>query len=200
MTTLSTPAAGGAGGALTAHVAHAPHPAKPAIDRLGLWLFIASESMLFLTLAVARFYLAGFERPEGVNLALGLALTVDLLLSSLLSYRAVTKIRSGDRAGFLSALAATIVLGVLFIGGVAMEWASAEFGPGTPYGTAFFSMTGLHVSHLLSGLVVLVLVYRLGRRGSFSADDHWGVTAAVRYWTFVDAMWLLVVFPTLYLL
>ena len=88
----------------------------------------------------------------------------------------------------------------LFIGGVAMEWTSAEFGPGTPYGTAFFSMTGLHVSHLLSGLVVLVLVYRLGRRGSFSADDHWGATAAVRYWTFVDAMWLLVVFPTLYLL
>ncbi len=101
---------------------------------------------------------------------------------------------------FLAALAATIVLGVLFIGGVAMEWASAEFGPGTPYGTAFFSMTGLHVSHLLSGLVVLVLVYRLGRHGSFSADDHWGVTAAVRYWTFVDAMWLLVAFPTLYLL
>jgi heme/copper-type cytochrome/quinol oxidase subunit 3 len=178
------------------------HPPKSrlVLGEAGLWLFIASEAMLFLALVAARFYLAGLDRPAGLNEGLGLALTGDLLLSSFLAYRAEKALAQGNRSAFLGQLLGTLMLGALFVLGVALEWSTVEFPIGTAFGTAFFTTTGLHVVHLVSGLVVLVLVYRLGRRGHFSANDHWGVTAAIRYWTFVDAMWVLIVWPMLYLL
>jgi len=56
------------------------------------------------------------------------------------------------------------------------------------------------VFHLITGLAGLLLIANLLRKGQFGPGDHWGVTAIVRYWTFVDVMWLVVVFPVLYLL
>lgn len=170
-----------------------------SIDSAGLWLFIASESMLFAAFISARFYLAGTARPDTLNLALGVGLTLDLVASSAAGYWATRSIRRGDQRGVLLGLAGAIALGVVFVVGVAAEWAGAEFRPFEPYGSAFFATTGLHVFHVLGGLAVLALVYRLARRGRYSAEHHWPVTAAVRYWAFVDAMWVLVIFPTLYL-
>lgn len=175
---------------------------RPGINRLGLWLFMASESMLFLAMSAARFYLAGLSGPEtgAVNLPLGLGLTAILLGSSFLGYQATGAIEQGRRRKALIALLLACALGFLFIGGVAVEWRSAEFTQATSYGTAFFAMTGLHVFHLITGLAGLLLVANLIRKGQFGPGDHWGVTAVVRYWTFVDVMWLVVVFPVLYLL
>lgn len=182
-----------------------PHPAdaaedRPAINRFGLRLFIASESMLFAALVATRFYLAGLERPEGVNLALGVALTAILLASSWLGYRGLAAIRRGDRGAAARRLGAAVLLGGLFLVGVGIEWATAEFSIGTAYGTAFFSTTGLHAAHLVSGMVVLAGVANLLRLGHFDAESHWGVAGAVTYWTFVDAVWVVAVFPSLYLL
>ncbi|MDO8484102.1 MAG: cytochrome c oxidase subunit 3 [Candidatus Limnocylindrales bacterium] len=177
-----------------------PEEDRTAIGRLGLRLFIASESMLFAAFIAARFYLNGTFRPETINPGLGVGLTLVLAGSSVLAYRALAAIRRDERKLAVRWLAGTILLGVLFLVGVAIEWSSAEFGPGTPFGTAFFSTTGLHAAHVLSGLVVLALVGRLIRRGHFSAEAHWGLTASVVYWTFVDALWVFVIFPTLYLL
>lgn len=184
-----------------AHAVHGEHEHdKAAIDSLGLWLFILSESILFASLIAARFYLAGLERPPGLNLGLGVGLTVVLLVSSFLGYRAQAAIARDDRRGLLRSLVGAIATGILFVAGVALEWSSAEFAIGEPYGSAFFSTTGLHVSHVLGGLVMLALVANLARRGHFSGERHWGVSAAVRYWTFVDVMWVALIFPTLYLL
>lgn len=186
--------------AVTAAVYEETHEEdRAAIDRLGLRLFILSESMLFGALVAARFYLAGTYRPETVNVGLGALLTMLLLGSSALSYRTLATIRRDERAAALRRLAGTILLGALFVVGVGVEWSSAEFGLATAYGTAFFSTTGLHAAHVVSGLVVLALVLRLIRRGHFSSGAHWGVTAAVIYWTFIDALWVLLIFPTLYL-
>lgn len=173
---------------------------REAINRFGLRLFIASESMLFAALVAARFYLAGLERPEGVNLALGVVLTAILLASSWLGYRALAAIRRGDRGAAARRLTAAVLLGLAFLVGVGVEWATAEFSIGTAYGTAFFATTGLHAAHLLSGIVVLGGVANLLRLGHFDAGSHWGVAGAVTYWTFVDAVWVVAVFPTLYLL
>lgn len=174
---------------------------RPAINRFGLRLFILSESMLFAALVAGRFYLAGLSRPDSVNVGLGLLMTLALLGSSGLSYRGLAALRRGDRGAAVRSLTGTILLGVLFLVGVGFEWSAAirEFGPSTSYGTAFFATTGLHASHLASGLVVLVLLARLIRRGHFQPGADWGAVAAVTYWTFVDAMWVLVIFPTLYL-
>lgn len=180
-----------------AHEAH-EEPQRPAMNQAGLWLFFFSECFLFAALATARFYLAGTDRPQELNQALGLGITTVLILSSLTAYRAETAIAHGDRANFLRSLLATILLGLVFVAGVAMEWSTAEFSVSEPYGTAFFSMTGLHASHVISGMVMLIMVYILGRRGHFTAERHWGVEATVKYWHFVDVVWVFF-YPILYL-
>ena len=79
---------------------------RPAINRLGLWVFMASESMLFFAMAAARFYLNGLNGPEvgGVNLGLGVALTLILLTSSWLGYQATGAISKGNRRRAIAAL------------------------------------------------------------------------------------------------
>lgn len=179
------------------HAAHHEEPRRPAMNQLGLWLFFVSETFLFAALLSARFYLAGTERPH-VDQLLGLAITSILLLSSLTAFQSEAAIARGDRGRFLGFLLATIALGVIFVIGVAFEWSEAEFSRDEPYGTAFFSMTGLHASHVISGVVMLGLVYYLGVRGHFSARSHWGVEAVIKYWHFVDVVWVFF-YPALYL-
>ena len=171
---------------------------RPSINQAGLWLFFLSECFLFSALATARFVIAGTDRPEDLNQLLGLAITSILLLSSLTAYRSEAAIARGDRAAFLRNLLATIALGLLFVAGVGMEWTTAEFELSEPFGTAFFSMTGLHASHVVSGIIMLALVYWLGRRGHFSAKSHWGAEATIKYWHFVDVVWVFF-YPALYL-
>jgi len=184
----------------TAHPVAATPVDRLAINQLGMWLFFASEAMLFAAFITARFYLVGVWRPTTVNEPLGAAMTLALLLSSAFAYYGLRAFQRGDRATELRSLLGTLLLGCLFVGGVIIEWSTAEFSIASLYGTAFFSTTGLHVAHLISGLIILALVYRLVRLGHLSPERPWGVLAAVRYWTFVDALWVLVIYPVLYLL
>lgn len=194
-----------------AHAAegHAEHTHDVAgANRIGLFLFMASEACLFLAMAAARFYLAGTFKAEDVSIGLGLVLTAILLGSSFSGYRGVAAIEKGNRTGFITWIGIAALLGFVFIGGVAFEWsqASVHFPLNSTdqqirsYSTAFFAMTGLHVFHLLQGLAGLILLVWLGIKGHFGPGDHWGATGVVRFWTFVDIMWLVIVFPVLYLL
>lgn len=171
---------------------------RPAMNQVGLWLFFLSESFLFAALATARFFISGTDRPEELNQALGLGITAVLLVSSLTAFRAEAAIAEGDRAGFQRFLLATILLGLVFVGGVVVEWSTAEFDISEPYGTAFFSMTGLHATHVISGIVMLAMVYWLSTRGHFSSEQHWGAEATIKYWHFVDVVWVFF-YPILYL-
>ncbi|MDT7948675.1 MAG: heme-copper oxidase subunit III [Thermoflexus sp.] len=171
------------------------------IPRFGLWLFLLSESMIFLALLSARFLLQGTYRPEELNQTLGLTITLILLTSSFTANRAEMAIAHGKTAMFLRNLLATILLGALFlIGVVAFEWPEAmHFAPpSSGYGTVFFSMTGMHAAHVFSGVLILSLVYRLGRRGAFAPGRMWGVEGAIKYWHFVDIVWVFF-YPALYL-
>ena len=168
------------------------------ILRLGLWLFFISDGLLFALLATSRFYLVGTETPDDLSQTLGLGVTAILLLSSLTAFRAETAIAHGNIAHAKLMLLATIVLGLVFVVGVSMEWSIAEFTPSEGFGTAFFSMTGMHATHVVSGVVLLALVYRMVLTGRFSAGSHWGVAAAVMYWHFVDVVWVFF-YPILYL-
>ena len=172
---------------------------RASINQLGLWLFFLSESFLFAALATGRFYIDGLNRPEELSQLLGLGITSILLLSSLTAYRAEAAIAHGDRKAFSRFLLATIALGVVFVAGVGLEWTIAEFDPSDPFGTAFFTMTGIHASHVISGIVMLALIYFLSRRGRFSAEKHWGVEGVVKYWHFVDVVWIFF-YPILYLI
>ena len=185
----------------TVHQSHAPahheEPQRPQMNQLGLWLFFLSETFLFSALLSARFYIAGTDRPH-VDQTLGLVITAILLVSSLTAFMSEVSISKGNRRAFLGYLMATIILGVVFAFGVAYEWSEAEFSRSEPYGSAFFAMTGLHASHVVSGVVMLLMVYYLGARGHFSAEKHWGVEAGIMYWHFVDVVWVFF-YPALYL-
>lgn len=169
------------------------------INRFGLWLFFVSDGLVFALLATARFYISGTETPEDLSQVLGLALTSILLLSSLTAYRAETAFAHDNRAHGRTMLLATIALGLVFVVGVGVEWNIAEFTPSDAFGTAFFSMTGMHASHVVSGILLLLLAYRLQGQGRFTAESHWGISAIVMYWHFVDVVWVFF-YPTLYLL
>jgi cytochrome c oxidase subunit 3 len=176
---------------------------KTGTSRLGLWLFLLSDSFVFGGLAVARFNLLGLTRPH-LNQMLGLAVTAVLLLSSFFMNRAETFMANGDRKGFSTSLLITLVLGVAFVAGVlGVEWPTAiaeGVAPSTSAaGAIFFMMTGMHAFHVITGLLFLGIVWRNGRRGLYSAETHWAVEAAAVYWHFVDVVWIFF-YPALYLI
>jgi heme/copper-type cytochrome/quinol oxidase subunit 3 len=188
--------------ALTAEAAHARAEAtfQPRANRLGLWIFFASEVFLFSAIISARFVTSGTDKPEDLNQALALALTIVLLVSSISAYASEVSIAHDDRRNFLRFTGLTIALGVAFLVGVVFEWTEAlnHFPPDTIYGSAFFALVGLHAFHVLTGVLALIVVLNLGRRGHFGSDDTWPVEGTVKYWHFVDLMWV-VIYPTLYL-
>jgi cytochrome c oxidase subunit 3 len=183
-----------------AHAGQASHYSynRFAINTVGLWLFFLSETFLFGGLLTARFYLAGTDRPEHLDQQLGLIITSILLASSATAYTAEVAMSKGYRGWAALSVLLTMVLGLIFFGGVVLEWSTAEFSQGEPYGTAFFSMTGLHASHVLSGVVILGLLLLMLMRGKFSAESHWGLEASIKYWHFVDVVWVFF-YPSLYL-
>ena len=173
---------------------------KLSTNRLGLWLFLASDLFLFGGLYITRWYLLGGHRPE-LNQLLGLVVTFVLLVSSFFMNRAETSIAHGDRTGFLVSTAITLLLGVAFlVGVVGVEWRTAPFGPGDgPQGSVFFMLTGMHAFHVFSGVLFLLIILRNGARGLYSADKHWAVEACANYWHFVDVVWIFY-YPALYLI
>lgn len=176
------------------------HQQRLRNNRLGLWLFIISDSFVFAGLLVTRFYLLGDHRPH-LDQTLGLIVTSVLLASSFFMNRAETLISNGDRQGFLRSTLVTMLLGIAFlIGVVGFEWRLAPFGPGDgAAGAVFYMMTGMHAFHVLSGVAFLFIVYRNGRKGCYSAERHWAVEACANYWHFVDVVWIFF-YPALYLI
>ncbi len=199
---------------LTGHVhddhAHDDHGDNYAVqlrhNRLGLWLFFISEAFLFGGLLATRFYLWGDHRPE-LDQVIGLIVTSVLLLSSFSMNVAETAIAHGDRRTFSLGLLTTAVLGTIFLVGVMVfEWGlfpalyPAHLKPwDNVYGAVVFLMTGMHALHVISGIFFIFIVWRLGRKGHYSPQKHWGVESCAIYWHYVDLVWIFF-YPALYLI
>ena len=187
------------------HEEEAPYSERVKRNRLGLWLFFFSEIFLFGALLAARFYLWGDTRPD-LDQTLGLIITIVLLLSSVAMALSEAAIGHDDRRNFIRGLVVTAFLGTLFLFGVVvLEWnifGIEGFGELKPtdgvYGAVFFAMTGFHALHVLTGVILILLVWNLGRKGSFSSEKHWGVEAAAIYWHYIDVVWIFF-YPALYL-
>ncbi len=173
---------------------------KTDSNRLGLWLFIISDAFVFGGLLVSRFFLFAGERPE-LNQWLGFVVTLILLTSSFFMYRADINISYGNVKGFTRNILITIILGILFlVGVVGLEWPTAPFSVGeNAMSSIFFTMTGMHALHVLSGVIFLTIVYRNGKKGLYSRERHFPVEAAAIYWHFVDVVWVFF-YPALYLM
>lgn len=179
------------------------HEYKTATNRIGLWLFLLSDSFVFGGLLVMRFNLLGLTRPH-LNQTLGLAVTAVLLVSSFFMNRAETAMAHDDRRGFLTSTLITLILGTGFVLGVlGVEWPTAiaegVTASGGAAGAAFFMMTGMHAFHVVTGLIFLFIILNNGRRGLYSGEKHWAVEAATVYWHFVDVVWIFF-YPALYLI
>jgi cytochrome c oxidase subunit III len=175
---------------------------KAATNRLGLWLFLISDTFVFAGLMIMRVNLLGLSRPE-LNQTLGLGVTAVLLVSSFFMNRGETLIHNGDRKGFLTNTAVTFALGLAFLLGVVfVEWRLAIEEGLTPSsstaGAAFFMMTGMHAFHVFTGLILLAIVWINGRRGLYDVKNY-PVEAAAVYWHFVDVVWIFF-YPALYLI
>jgi cytochrome c oxidase subunit 3 len=153
--------------------------------------------VLFGLLLTARFYLEGIHREE-LDQLLGLGITSILLLSSVTAFTAETAMEHDRRDLASKMFLATIFLGTVFAVGVGFEWATAHFSRHEAFGTVFFTMTGIHAAHVVSGVGLLTLVWVRLRRGQFSSKDHWPVSGTVMYWHFVDVVWVFF-YPALYL-
>lgn len=190
-----------------------PYAQQLRANRLGLWLFMFSELFLFGALFAARFVLWGNTRPA-LSQPIGLVATVILLLSSFFMYRSEVGAAYGDRTKFLrSALAAALLGTIFFVMVVVMEWnvfgLSGDlfgielFGHLRPsdgmYGAVFYGMTGMHALHVVSGIVLILIIWWNGRRGAYTPERHWGVEATAIYWHYVDVVWVFF-YPALYLM
>jgi cytochrome c oxidase subunit 3 len=121
--------------------------------------------------------------------------TALLLLSGVTLTISHHALRAGQRSKTAIWLAATILLGAIFMGFQVYEYIHAyqdlnlKMTSGI-YGSTFFMLTGFHGFHVTMGAIMLsVILYRV-LKGHFTADNHFGFEGAAWYWHFVDVVWL----------
>ena len=189
---------------------HGPPPANQSsrveAQKLGMWLFIISEIMLFGAFFTAYFFIRvvnGAEWPaEGTELPKAIAgvNTAILISSSFTMHWALEGARHENRAALRAGMFTTLLLGATFLTVQINEYVNIGFSPADhAQGTIFYGLTGLHGAHVFVGLNLLLFTTIRAFRGHFSAKEHRGVDVPGIYWHFVDGMWI-VVFTTVYLL
>jgi cytochrome c oxidase subunit 3 len=198
---------------MSAHAdVHAGHPPEAhqssRVDArtLGMFLFIASEIMLFGSFFTAYFFVrvaAGTPWPTpGHSLPVFVAgvNTIILVTSSFTMHWALQAIKRGNRAGLQAGLTLTFLLGLTFLLTQIREYSRIGFAPYTDaFGTVFYCLTGLHGAHVFVGLTLLLAATIRSYRGHYSSGAHLGVEIPGIYWHFVDVMWI-VVYTTVYIL
>ena len=198
-------------------VAHAEHHGPPAANRssrvdarlLGIYLFIASEIMLFGSFFTAYFFARVVVHnptwpPKPFELPVYLAFlnTCILVTSSFSMHWALQSIKRNNRSGLIAGLALTFMLGLTFLLIQAREYTRIGFSPHDfAFGSTFFGLTGLHGLHVFVGLNLLLYALIRSVRGHFGPEpeEHLGVELPGIYWHFVDVMWI-VVYTTVYVL
>jgi cytochrome c oxidase subunit 3 len=170
----------------------------PANGLLGAVCFVLAEAMFFLGLVFVTLHIrhdaAGWAPPGSPRLhtALLLANTAVLLASGVTMLLAVGAVRRGDRAALRRWLAVTTALGSAFLAGQLVEflrlggWRPAE----GIYRTLFDVLAGLHGLHVAAGVGLLAVVLWRARLGQLTPDRHLAVSAGALYWSFVTAVWL----------
>jgi cytochrome c oxidase subunit 3 len=187
-------------------------------SKLGMWIFLSTEILLFGGLFLlystyrAKYPLEFHIGGQHLNVVIGVANTVILLTSSLAVAVAISATQKGNRKLTLLCLATTIVLGLLFLVNKYIEW-GAEIRRGIyPNGPAllklpdgekvfyglYYSMTGLHGLHVLAGISVLTVIFSFVWRNKITSTDFTKLENAGLYWHLVDVIWIFLL-PLLYL-
>ena len=210
--------------------AHAAAVAEQFDDReqqheaasFGMWVFLATEVMffggLFASYTIFRnlHYSAFALGSHHLAVRFGAVNTAVLICSSLTMALAVHAAHTGKRKALLFFLAATLALGLTFLGikwffewtpdyregwAPGLNWTVP--GPQSPHIELFmffyFMMTGVHALHMVVGAGMLTVLIILAARGHFPPEHPNAVEMAGLYWHFVDIIWIFL-FPLLYLI
>lgn len=180
--------------------------------KLAMWLFIMADGATFGAILFAYGFLrAGtpdWTKPFALwpSIANGCVMTAILLSSSLTMLGAGTAARAGQPARCVRWVGATMFLGVLFAALHLREWFAMfhegwglghnPLGGAALVGSTFFGITGLHLLHVVSGVIAIGVVAWRFRRGRLAAEH---IETVGLYWHFVDLVWMFV-FPLVYLL
>jgi len=180
--------------------------------KLGMWLFIVSDAITFAALLIAYSYVrvASVEWPKPFHfypsIIVSSVMTFCLLTSSITMVMAVAAAKKGQVGSAVKWVFATMGGGLAFVLLHANEWHTLieeglrptgnAWGDTALFGATFFALTGLHMTHVTVGVVVL-LVLALGfKNGKYPADY---VEIGGLYWHFVDLVWMFI-FPLVYLM
>jgi len=177
----------------------------PSRGRVAMFSLIIGESAIFTIFVVAYVFYIGKSlygpTPRQV-LEIPVFNTICLLSSSFTIWLAERSIENNRMRGFSMWWATTIALGIVFIAGTAQEWRRLIYRDGLTirtnlFGTTFYSLVGLHATHVLIGLLMLLLVLLFSITGHVKQRHAERIQVLALYWHFVDAVWV-VVFTVVY--
>jgi len=185
-----------------------------AVDskKFGMWLFIISDALTFSALLIAYTYvrLSSPQWPTPFHffpsIVFSSIMTFCLLSSSLTMVMAVHAMSHGNRKSTVRWILATMAGGLAFVVLHATEWRNLIVNEHMTtrgnewneplFGGTFFALTGLHMTHVILGVIYLGVIAFAVSRGKFKAID---VEVSGLYWHFVDLVWMFI-FPMVYLL
>jgi heme/copper-type cytochrome/quinol oxidase subunit 3 len=140
---------------------------------------------------------------QDLNLLKTVIFSLCLFASSFTIWRSEASLRQGRQRAMAGWLAATILLGGIFIIGQGLEyWGLFQSGvrvSSNLFATTFFTLTGFHGLHVCVGLIALLIVLGLALAGDFKQGHPPSLKAVGLYWHFVDVVWVFV-FSVVYLL
>ena len=166
---------------------------------------ITAESSIFTIFVVAYLYYIGRDvqgpTPKEV-LEVPIFYTVCLLSSSLSIWLAEHAIEHAKMAAFRLWWSITILLGGIFLFGTATEWHKLIVYDHLTistnlFGTTYYSLVGLHASHVVVGLIMMLVTLAFALAGAVGPQHAYRVKTLALYWHFVDAVWV-VVFTVVY--
>ena len=189
---------------------HLPALNRPNMVSVGTIVFLAQELMFFAGLFAMYFTSRanGMETGDwanqtaNLNVVFGLIITIVLVTSSVTSQLGVFAAEKGDVFGLRKWFTVTILLGVVFLGLVAFEWAEMIMHGVTVqssvYGSVFYIITGFHMAHVTAGIIAFIVVMLRVAKSKFTPAQATAAMVTSYYWHFVDVIWI-GVFVTLYL-
>ena len=168
-------------------------------------VLILNEATIFAALLASYFYLrfnSVLWPPQGVKLpelTISSINTVILIGSSFVMQWALSSIRRGEVNRLRIGLAIAFLMGAVFLSIQIYEYTQLEFVPQDhAYGSLFWSITGLHATHVLVGLLMNAYIQVRAAYRHFGSDRYQGVENVTLYWHFVDVVWIFV-FASLFL-
>jgi cytochrome c oxidase subunit 3/cytochrome o ubiquinol oxidase subunit 3 len=179
----------------------------PSKGVVGMTCLIMAESAIFIIFVVAYIFYLGKSlngpTPQQV-LEYPILNTICLLSSSVTITFAVRSLRRGDTRKFNIWWLVTILLGAYFLFGTGREWKHLIYDKGLTiqanlFGTTFYSLVGLHASHVVVGLLALLIVLAFGLTGLVKQEHAERAHVLSLYWHFMDVVWIFV-FTVVYII